>query len=76
MVTVYNSTLNNPSERLKWEATATTSYTYNVWNHWMVTWSPSQGASLYINGALWAQALNAVGTSEYAKGPLNFGKLS
>ncbi len=72
---VYNSTENAPSDRIKWEATATNSYTYNVWNHWVITWSPTDGVFLYINGVLWAQQATSVSTSHHMGDTMFIGKL-
>ncbi len=48
-------------------------FTYNVWSHWVITWSPTDGVALYIDGALAAQQTSPVSTSEYSKGLIYFG---
>ncbi len=74
MAIIYNSTKSASSERIKWEATSDTTFTYNAWSHWVITWAPSDGVKLYINGALSADQANSESTSSFKPGPLSFGK--
>ncbi len=74
---MYNSTELFPSERVKWTATSPTLYNFtgSAWTHWVVTWSPSDGASLYLDGQLVAQATTSQTTSDYMKDTMSIGNV-
>ena len=72
---MYNATQLAPSDGVKWTATSATLYNFtsSAWTHWVVTWSPSDGASLYLDGQLVAQATTSQPTSDYTKYTMDIG---